>query len=926
MEPEPDSGSCRFHFSSRFSFHNPHVVEAVEEFGKEKWAGQMGKKAKDKLEAVLKRNPAWEDIRAIAARLRVIRSYQKLPAHRSYQLHSTCREGPHLKALDSKQKMDSEELKSDSLDDVSFSDDSYGVPLEELITAAEEGGMLSNTRDNRKLAKVIVEEIHNTLENITNSDLNTLEENDEIVFCSNANGEILPVPFEYETLIGPSGKDIDENLLISDAFEAGEASTSSLKRKVHSNHGTGRQVIDCDFDVGCENDDPQDDPDYELSNDDNDESSGEEEVVFSNDLPVEESRTSYEDKDSRMGEEDNFFMVEKVKRVNSKQETKAKREKGEKYVGYRRKDKKINNKVIHDTPRSERKMGPLCFSAKCKQMKTRSCDQISEEDRLPIFQRFWKEMTWETKKMYVCGLVTLQEKRSSSHSSPGKVSRRKNSFFYHLRVGNITMPVCKSMFLNTLGLREKTVRKWVMKFHAEPNTTFSPDETQGINETDDPLQECLEDQEERVKAPPSRGRSRDALKQRNAHLKSFLEMIPKLPSHYARKDTNKLYLQVDFACFADLHNVYKKKCADDGLEPLCRTAFDKVCKRFNIAIFQPRKDQCDLCSKVQVNSNPTELYLRHRTLKDRAQREKDMDKTIGLKGDIHIISVDLMAVQVLPRLLASAAYYKLKLQVHNYSIYNLATRDVKCYWWDETGASLDASTYASCLIDYLEELLELAKKTVIIWSDGCTPQNRNKVLSNALLHLSIKHGVTIMHKYLEKGHTQMEVDSVHAHVEEQIKKSPVYLPCQYLDRTAAGRKNPPYRAVYLDHEFFLDYSFIKGMVYSSIRPGNQRDDPVVTDLRWLQYEPDGMIKYKTAFDGDLTFLPRRPNLKNAKFTNFPKLFKSRRPIPLDKFNDLQSLKDCGIPKDCHAFYDLLPKLGKSIREENRKRKRDYDEQ
>ncbi|KAF6212447.1 hypothetical protein GE061_012970 [Apolygus lucorum] len=46
------------------------AVETVEEFGKDKWAGQMGKKAKDKLEAVLKRNPAWEDIRAIAARLR----------------------------------------------------------------------------------------------------------------------------------------------------------------------------------------------------------------------------------------------------------------------------------------------------------------------------------------------------------------------------------------------------------------------------------------------------------------------------------------------------------------------------------------------------------------------------------------------------------------------------------------------------------------------------------------------------------------------------------------------------------------------------------------------------------------------------------------------------------------------------------------
>lgn len=42
-------------------------------------------------------------------------------------------------------------------------------------------------------------------------------------------------------------------------------------------------------------------------------------------------------------------------------------------------------------------------------------------------------------------------------------------------------------------------------------------------------------------------------------------------------------------------------------------------------------------------------------------------------------------------------------------------------------------------------------------------------MSNALLHLAVDLKTTIEQKFLVKGHTQMECDSVHGNIERKIK-------------------------------------------------------------------------------------------------------------------------------------------------------------
>lgn len=105
-------------------------------------------------------------------------------------------------------------------------------------------------------------------------------------------------------------------------------------------------------------------------------------------------------------------------------------------------------------------------------------------------------------------------------------------------------------------------------------------------------------------------------------------------------------------------------------------------------------------------------------------------------------------------------YYKMKLLCHNFTVYDMVTRKVMCYFWTEIDAELNASSIATCVIEFLGNEDLQGVQTVIIFSDGCTYQNRNTTLSNAMLMFAIKTGITIEHKYLERGHTQMECDSV----------------------------------------------------------------------------------------------------------------------------------------------------------------------
>lgn len=72
-----------------------------------------------------------------------------------------------------------------------------------------------------------------------------------------------------------------------------------------------------------------------------------------------------------------------------------------------------------------------------------------------------------------------------------------------------------------------------------------------------------------------------------------------------------------------------------------------------------------------------------------------------------------------------SSYYKTKLNVHNWSVFNLATVDITCYIWHERNGTQDENVFASMIGRFLNE--ELDNKRIllmIIWSEGCTNQKQ----------------------------------------------------------------------------------------------------------------------------------------------------------------------------------------------------------
>jgi len=367
-------------------------------------------------------------------------------------------------------------------------------------------------------------------------------------------------------------------------------------------------------------------------------------------------------------------------------------------------------------------------------------------------------------------------------------------------------------------------------------------------------------------------------------------------------------LEPNIRSYNALHKIYMYL---EWCDPLGHQMLRSECNNLNIALYQPKTDQCDTCLGHEAGNVSDEIFDLHIKRKETAREHKSADKAKAIESAreqdaprrprYHVITMDLHSFLLSPSLNASCMFYKTKLCCHNFTLYNIATKDVVCYFWNEGQGELTANVFASCVVDCVSSLASPGD-TVVIYSDGCTYQNRNATLSNALLDVSVKHDLNIEQKYLERGHTQMDVDSVHSVIERALKHRAIYIPADYVYVLRTTRTSHPYEVKYLDYTFFKDFSGVK--YYQSIRPGNKVGDPQVTNIKSLRYTPEGRLLFKLEMDDDWEQLPRRSR-RDIDCQDPVPMYTEPRKIKSTKYKHLQETKSV-IPPDYHSFYDLLP--------------------
>lgn len=200
--------------------------------------------------------------------------------------------------------------------------------------------------------------------------------------------------------------------------------------------------------------------------------------------------------------------------------------------------------------------------------------------------------------------------------------------------------------------------------------------------------------------------------------------------------------------------------------------------KFNLGFHHPHKDRCDKCEDKRMNIHlmPT-ISENFKNMNNARSRQKPRDADKGVHGRTHaIISFDLQNVLCLPHENIKSMFYLRKLAVYNLTTHCSIGREGYCAIWVENVAGRTGNDIASALVEILNKVVEHHQELtdITLWSDACVAQNRNPVITLALMKfMSANPSIQrITQKIGTPGHSSVqEVDNLHNQIEKKLRNS-----------------------------------------------------------------------------------------------------------------------------------------------------------
>ena len=169
----------------------------------------------------------------------------------------------------------------------------------------------------------------------------------------------------------------------------------------------------------------------------------------------------------------------------------------------------------------------------------------------------------------------------------------------------------------------------------------------------------------------------------------------------------------------------------------------------------------------------------------------------------------------------SIFYYSSKLNVFNFTLYEIKGHKAQCFVWHEAEGNRGANEIGSCILSYLQSIGLLKtvnpdnQLEVVFYSDNCCGQQKNRYMISTYMYAVANYNnlKSITHKFLIKGHSQNEGDSVHACTEKEVRRAtrsgPIYVPDQFITLIrSAKKKGDPYIVNDRCHRNFYDLKTI----------------------------------------------------------------------------------------------------------------------
>lgn len=393
----------------------------------------------------------------------------------------------------------------------------------------------------------------------------------------------------------------------------------------------------------------------------------------------------------------------------------------------------------------------------CSKCQYKCKDNISESERETICRQYWS-LDYVARKTFLLHRVEAKTTKTLLKNRKRSTERSfaKKCFF---EIGGERKYVCSKFFCRSLCISPSVVNDAIKQ-----KDTFG-----SYSVTQDP----------RGRKEPPNKISSEKLQAIKSHIASF----PTMESHYIRKQSKRKYLDAGLS-LCKMYSCYVEYCKKNNFTPVSETSYRRVfATEFNLSFFVPKKDQCPLCTKYnqgdpEQKSKINKEYTEHIERKKICNTEKAKDKERSEKEPNFLSATfDLQAILQIPSTEVGILYYTRKLTVYNLTIYESALpNEAYCFVWTEANGKKGSAEIGTILAHYLRECIPENVTEVSLFSDTCGGQNRNQFIAALLLWVvNHKENLQIIeHKFLESGHSYMEVDSMHSSIESAKKHRDVY--------------------------------------------------------------------------------------------------------------------------------------------------------
>lgn len=423
--------------------------------------------------------------------------------------------------------------------------------------------------------------------------------------------------------------------------------------------------------------------------------------------------------------------------------------------------------------------------------------------------------------MSLINIVDVKRRRNGTYTDP-KESKRQCTVSYCLPdgSGNI-LPVCRKTFASVFDLKQKKIHGIVQRIK---NGEMTYIEKRG-NKT----------------------KFRKFGPQIEEDIKQHIDTFPRQESHYGRADSRKEYLSPDL----NMNRLYR---AFKALHPesivtykFYRDTFRKYFK--NLKFGRKRVDTCSTCdllsTQVRANvANKHELSVKLKLHQAKANKALDTLKHDIIlsqrpNSDTCTATMDLQQVLVTPTLTHSQIYYSRQLSNFNLGVHIGDTNDAYMCLWHEGITGRGGNEIASCVAKVFTQG-STYKKKLIMWSDNCAGQNKNRMIILLWIYL-IQLGIfeEIQQKFLITGHSFLSCDRDFALIEKRKRVCNPMVPEDLVKMIKEARQTP-FHVIEMNPADFSDFQQAANSLINT-------DKMSISKAQWIKVRSDEIHKVRVRY-------------------------------------------------------------------------------